>query len=244
MTKTINKTPQKTTTKKTQKKATVPSLEQYAYSHLNQQQKAFMDPTIFRSILTKAKKTIKKPTSKQLTKKKLSLKTSPISPSVYHPATKKEIIEFCSSLKNKLSMYLQIQPNIPLNYLSNVYYLFEHGILNSKRIQLFKNSQMPLWILDNYIAGEQNVCLLFKYIKKVYLIVLKEKYPYFNRDIPEDIYDMYMEHLPVYLHPVEAFVRPLKDIHIKMALPICGSDVNISSLPFQQQSSVKLSNRT
>lgn len=224
---------------RTTKKTVVPSLEQYAYSMLPPGQHVPFQ--VLRSVMTKR-------TRPTLTKKEqLVQKTKTIFKTITpgSPPKKKEILNFTSLLKTQLKIYLETQPVVPLDILSNLYNLFEHGLLKSSILRSFQQSTKPILILDNYIGGDENVCLLFKYSRKTYLIILKEQYMDFYQSIPEQIYQKYEKRIKQGTAPLEAFVRHMPaNIHVKYAVPITTSHTDTLPIPFQQQdTTLRLSRR-
>jgi len=222
------------TTRKTQR---VPSLEQYAYASLPLNTKV---PTqVLRTLITK--RTIDPIKKQQLTQKMKTI-LKPITSGA--PPTKKEIIEFESMIKINLKIYLEKNPAVPLNILSNFFGLFNHGLLTTRKLLKFTFSSIPFTILDNYIGGDENVCLLFKYARKTYLIVLNETYPDFYRNVPDELYQKYQQRMVQGQATIEAFVRHHPpNIQIKYAVPITISENTNLPVPFQQQTTTSLCNR-
>lgn len=223
----------------TRTKSAVPSLEQYTYAMLPPGQQVPLQ--VLRSVMTKRTQPTRTKKTQLLQKTKTILKT--ITPG--SPPKKKEILDFVSLLKTQLKIYLGTRPVVPLNILSNVYNLFEHGLLNSNILRAFERSTKPIRVLDTYIGGNENVCLLFKYSRKIYLIILKEQYMDFYQSIPENVYEKYEERIEQGTAPLEAFVRHTPtNIHVKYAVPITVSQSHTPPVPFQQQhTTLRLSRR-
>lgn len=226
--------------KRTTKKATaVPSLEQYAYAMLPTGQQVPLQ--VLRSVMTKRTRPTRTKKQQLVQKTKTILKT----PTPGSPPKKKEVLDFTSLLKTQLKIYLETRPVVPLNILSNVYNLFEHGLLTSHILRAVERSKKPIRVLDTYIAGDENVCLLFKHSRKIYLVILKEQYMDFYRSIPEQVYEKYEKRMTQGTAPLEAFVRHAPTtIHVKYAVPITVSQTDTLPVPFQQQhTTLRLSRR-
>lgn len=227
----------RTTTKK--KTVVVPPLEQYAYAMLPPGEEIPFQ--VLTSFMTKRTQPTR--TNKQQLGQKTKTILKAITPG--SPPKKREILEFTSLLKTQLRIYLETQPAVPLNILSNIYNLFEHNLVSSKILRQFERSTKPVIVLDNYIGGDENVCLLFKHSRKIYLVVLKEQYMDFYGSIPDQVYEKYETRLKQGTAALEAFVRhtPASSIHIKYAVPITVSQTGRLPVPFQQVSVKRLSRR-
>lgn len=226
-------------TRTTRKQASVPSLEQYAYAMLPPGQQVPFQ--VLRSVMTKRTQPTRTKKQPLIQKTKTILRT--ITPG--SPPKEKEILDFTSLIKTQLKIYLGTQPVVPLNILSNVYNLFEHGLLNSNILRAFERSTKPIRVLDTYIGGDENVCLLFKYSRKIYLVILREQYRDFYRSISEQVYGKYEQRIEQGTAPLEAFVRHTPaNIHVKYAVPITVSQSHTPPVPFQQETTIlRLSQR-
>lgn len=214
----------------------MPSLEQYAYAMLSRGQQVPIQ--VLRSVITK--RTVRKPTNKKLLEKTQMVMSAP---SPGSPPKKKELLDFITELKTLLRIYLETQPVVPINILSNIYNLFEHGLLDSNKLRAFKQSSQPVSVLDNYIGGRENVCLLLKHSRKIYLIILQQQYMDFYRHVPEEEFQKFQQRNQQGKAAIEAFVRyPPKKINVRYAVPIGVSQTDITPpLPFQQQTTMRLS---
>ena len=138
----------------------VPSLEQYAYGSLPQD--THVPIQVIRSVRKKRSviQPIKEQVQSKATKHRINIKTP----------------ELIQQLRRNLRVYLETQPVVGLDVLSNLYVLFQNNILKTQLLTQFSQSVDTIFLLKNYYYGDENICLLLKYSGRIYLVVLKGTY--------------------------------------------------------------------
>jgi hypothetical protein len=95
------------------------------------------------------------------------------------PLSGDQSINFLREIRRNLSLYLKEKPATPLDILVNVYVLFEQKVLTSEAIDKFSRSGLDYLLLNAYIWGKENVCLLVKFMRRIYLVIVDGKYTEF-----------------------------------------------------------------
>ena len=139
---------------------TVPSLEQYAYGALPQD--TGVPIQVIRSV--EKKRSVSKPSKQQ------------VQTQAKRRHTNIKIPELVQQLRRNLTIYLEKQPVVALNFLSNLYVLFQNNILKTHILTQFSHSKDTVRLLNNYFYGDENISLLLKYSGRIYLVVLKGTY--------------------------------------------------------------------
>lgn len=142
------------------KQTELPSLEQYAYGALPQD--TYVPIEVIRSV--EKKRSLRKPSKQQVQKHATRRRTNIKTP------------ELVQQLRRNLNIYLEKQPEVALNFLSNLYVLFQNNILKTRVLTEFSQSSDTIRLLNNYFYGNENICLLLKYSGRIYLVVLKGTY--------------------------------------------------------------------
>lgn len=196
----------------------MPPLEQYAYGALPVGVSAPIQ--VIRSVETKRSGT--KPSRQQLqihTRRQRQIKTP----------------ELVRTLRDNLGVYRETLPTVGLNILSNLYVLFQNNILKSRIVTEFSQSRDNIRLLNSYFYGDENICLLLKYSKQIYLIVLKGTCSELMRretTIPQSQQRQFLP-APILLHAMDNMLQ------IAFAVAIQGTNASTRlPVPFQEESPI------
>lgn len=198
-------------------KRAVPPLEQYAYGALPVGVSAPIQ--VIRSVETKRSGT--KPTKQQLQihARRRQIKTP----------------ELVRTLRDNLGVYRETLPTVGLDILSNLYVLFQNNILKSRILTEFSQSRDNIRLLNSYFYGDENICLLLKYSKQIYLIVLKGTYSELMRHETTNSQSQQRQFLPtpILLHAIGNMLQ------IAFAVAIQGTNASTQlPVPFQEESPI------
>lgn len=228
------------TNTKTKTKTKIPSLLQTTLRALphykpyyEQQEQQYYGPVIREGL-----KKMGRVKAQQLSQKKKQLQTS----------LRGEDVSswFVREMHRGLSLYLKKQPDIPLDILSNIYMLFEQRLLTTERLQNFKGSSLKFSVMDNHISGREDIALLLKFQKRIYLVLLDGKYrDYYNclTEQESQYEDPHVGPLDILNECVAIGAKRLPDDahRIMLAIPLQPTRPNTRTLPYQQKSDKTLS---
>lgn len=209
-------------------KQRVPSLEQYAYGALPKE--VGVPIQVIRSV--EKKRSVHKPSKQQVQIKATRRHTN-------GPENSKiKISELVQQLRRNLAVYLETQPVVALNFLSNLYVLFQNNLLKTRILTQFSQSIDNVRLLNNYFYGDENICLLLKYSGRIYLVVLKCTYAKLLRHQTE-----YQQHETPFL-PSRLLHHAVDNdmLIVTFAVAVKGPIPSVQlPVPFQQDSTLSLS---
>lgn len=160
------------------------------------------------------------------------------------PLTQREIIDFVGMMRDNLKDYLENDPTIPFNILTNFYLFFDRGSLNSEHILQFRKSNESVRILgyswfpqyDKMRVKEGNMFMLLKYNRRIYLLIVEDCSELFlkvSRSLYDQSYQRVKKQTRQFYHkiiPLQTVIRSLQEssknlFKIRFAVPITTSDV-------------------
>lgn len=216
------------------------SLLQYAFGYVPKRQQILFDAT--RNMLQKHRRIT--PEQVKQTKKTI------MPPQNSARSLTIEINDFAVTMRRNLQIYLENDPDVPLDILSNFYMLFEHNLLRSQVLTKFRRSSSPIYIFESYVMGGEDVAMLLKYNQRIYFLILQGKYSGFLRNIShEDVNELQRLYQQGEM-PREFIVKsyrnmPEKNLRVAFAIPVTNARHGVPHpVPFQEESSHLLSYRT
>lgn len=117
-----------------------------------------------------------------MTTRRFSQQLAQKSKSITSRVNNRDIIDFIMFICTQLRIFIETQPNIPIDTIQAIYSLRESEILTNDSLSDFQKSQKRIHIIPVYndyehmTAWSPHISMYFKYGRRVYLIILKAKW--------------------------------------------------------------------